>query len=102
MGIDVAINSKEDPEGLQREVDKLGRGGLPVIFEATGARGPLMQAADLIGERGRLVMISQVHGEALPPIDGLQGKLPTQSIFIVKITVDAPRRADASAASHPA
>ena len=69
MGVDIVINSKEDPEGLQREVDKLGRGGLPVIFEATGARGPLMQAAELIGERGRLVMISQVHGEALPPID---------------------------------
>ena len=28
-----------------------------------------MQAANLIAERGRLVMISQVHGEALPPID---------------------------------
>lgn len=69
MGVDVAINSKTDPEGLQREVEKLGRGGLPVIFEATGARGPLMQAAELIGERGRLVMISQVHGEAMPPID---------------------------------
>ncbi|MCI8993898.1 MAG: zinc-binding alcohol dehydrogenase [Eubacterium sp.] len=69
MGVDIAINSKEDPEGLQREVKKLGLGGLPVIFEATGARGPLMQAAELIGERGRLVMISQVHGEAMPPID---------------------------------
>lgn len=69
MGIDIAINSKTDPEGLEREVAKLNRDGLPVIFEATGARGPLMQAAELIGERGRLVMISQVHGEAMPPID---------------------------------
>ena len=69
MGVDIAINSKTDPEGLEREVKKLGCGGLPVIFEATGARGPLMQAAELIGERGRLVMISQVHGEAMPPID---------------------------------
>lgn len=69
MGIDIAINSKTDPDGLEREVAKLNRGGLPVIFEATGARGPLMQAAQLIGERGRLVMISQVHGEAMPPID---------------------------------
>ena len=68
MGVDVAINSKTDPDGLAKEVEKLG-GGLPVIFEATGARGPLMQAAELIGERGRLVMISQVHGEAMPPID---------------------------------
>lgn len=69
MGVDVAINSKTDPDGLEREVEKLGRGGLPVIFEATGARGPLMQAAELVSERGRVVMISQVHGEAMPPID---------------------------------
>ena len=69
MGVDVAINSKTDPEGLEREVAKLNRGGLPVIFEATGARGPLMQAAELVSERGRVVMISQVHGEAMPPID---------------------------------
>lgn len=68
MGVDVAINSKTDPEGLEKAVAALGR-DLPVIFEATGARGPLMQAAELIGERGRLVMISQVHGEAMPPID---------------------------------
>lgn len=69
MGVDVAINSKTNPEGLEREVAKLNRGGLPVIFEATGARGPLMQAAELVSERGRVVMISQVHGEAMPPID---------------------------------
>lgn len=69
MGVDVAINSRTDPDGLEREVEKLGRGGLPVIFEATGARGPLMQAAELVSERGRVVMISQVHGEAMPPID---------------------------------
>lgn len=69
MGADVVINSKEDPDGLEREVAKLNRGGLPVIFEATGARGPLMQAAELVSERGRVVMISQVHGEAMPPID---------------------------------
>jgi len=69
MGVDIAINSKKDPEGLKNAVESLGWGGLPVIFEATGARGPLMEAAELIGERGRLVMISQVHGEAMPPID---------------------------------
>ena len=70
MGVDIAINSKTDPEGLEIEVAALNRGGLPVIFEATGARGPLMQAAELVSERGRLVMISQVHGEAMPPVMG--------------------------------
>ncbi|MCD8217689.1 MAG: zinc-binding alcohol dehydrogenase [Clostridiales bacterium] len=69
MGVDVAINSKTNPDGLEEAVKALGIDGLPVIFEATGARGPLMQAAELIGERGRVVMISQVHGEAMPPID---------------------------------
>lgn len=69
MGVDIAINTKNDPDGLEKAVEALNIEGLPVIFEATGARGPLMQAAQLIGERGRLVMISQVHGEAMPPID---------------------------------
>ncbi len=69
MGVDIAINSATDPDGLENAVKALNRGGLPVIFEATGARGPLMQAAELIAERGRLVMISQVHGQAMPPID---------------------------------
>lgn len=68
MGVDIAVNVKEEPEGLKEAVEALGR-ELPVIFEATGARGPLMQAAEMIGERGRLVMISQVHGEDMPPID---------------------------------
>ncbi len=65
----LTINPSEDPEGLKKAVEDLGYGGLPVIFEATGARGPLMEAAELISERGRIVMISQVHGEAIPPID---------------------------------
>ena len=55
MGADVVINSKEDPDGLEREVAKLNRGGLPVIFEATGARGPLMQAAELASLIGTYV-----------------------------------------------
>ncbi len=69
MGVDVAINTGKDKDGLKKCVEALGMDGLPVIYEATGARGPLMEAAELIGERGRLVMISQVHGEAMPPID---------------------------------
>ncbi len=69
MGVDVAINSKEDPDGFENAIKALGRDGLPVIFEATGARGPLMQAAEMVSERGRVVMISQVHGQEMPPID---------------------------------
>jgi NADPH2:quinone reductase len=69
MGVDYAINPQEEPEALEEVVNSLDRGGVPVIFEATGARGPLMQAAELVSERGRVVMISQVHGESMPPID---------------------------------
>ena len=68
MGIDFVVNTKTDPEGLEKLIAELGL-EIPVIFEATGNRNALMQAAELIAERGRLVMISQVHGEALPPID---------------------------------
>lgn len=69
MGVDIAINPSTDPDGLQKAVDALDRGGVPVVFEATGARRPLMQAAEIVSERGRVVMISQVHGQAMPPID---------------------------------
>jgi len=69
MGVDYAINPSTDPNGLENIVNSLDRGGIPVVFEATGARGPLQQAAEIVSERGRVVMISQVHGEVLPPID---------------------------------
>ena len=67
-GIDAAINTTNDPDGLERTVKEMGI-ELPVIFEATGQRGPLMQAANLVAERGRVVMISQCHGQDMPPID---------------------------------
>lgn len=69
MGVDFAINPKEDPEGLQNVVDGLNQGGVPVIFEATGSRQPLEQAFELVSERGRVIMISQVHGENMPNYD---------------------------------
>ena len=67
-GIDVAINTTGDEDALERVVKEMGI-DLPVIFEATGRRGPLMQAANLVAERGRVVMISQCHGQDMPPID---------------------------------
>lgn len=69
MGIDYTVNTKDDPEGLEKLLKDLGFSGLPVIYEATGNRHALMQAAELVSERGRVIMISQAHGEALPPID---------------------------------
>ncbi len=69
MGVDFAINPKADPEGLLNVIDGLERGGVPVVFEATGSRQPLEQAFEIISERGRVVMISQVHGEDMPHYD---------------------------------
>jgi len=70
MGIDYVVNTKTDPDGIEKLLKELGIESVPVIFEATGNRQGLMQAADLVSERGRIVMISQVHGEDMPPIDG--------------------------------
>ena len=67
-GIDYAINTKTDPEGLEKLLAELDL-EIPVFFEATGQRSALLQAANLVGERGRVIMISQVHGQDMPPID---------------------------------
>ena len=71
MGVDYTVNTKKDPEGLGKLLRELGlmESGVPVIFEATGNRAALMQACELVAERGRVIMISQAHGESLPPID---------------------------------
>jgi len=69
MGVTVTINPKEDPDGLEKAVNELCGGSVPVVFEATGSRQPLEQAFEIVGERGRVVMISQVHGETMPNYD---------------------------------
>lgn len=68
MGVDFVVNTKTDPEGLEKLIAELGI-EIPVIFEATGNRNALIQASQLIAERGRIIMISQVHGEDFPSID---------------------------------
>ncbi len=67
MGVDYAINTKKEPGKLEEIVESLG--GVPVVFEATGVRQPLEQAFEIVSERGRVVMISQVHGEDMPHYD---------------------------------
>ena len=69
MGVHYAINPKTEPGKLEEVVASLGTGGVPVVFEATGHRKPLEQAFEIVGERGRVVMISQVHGEEMPHYD---------------------------------
>jgi NADPH:quinone reductase len=69
MGVHYAINPKAEPGKLEEVVASLGMGGVPVVFEATGHRQPLEQAFQLVSERGRVMMLSQVHGEAMPAFD---------------------------------
>lgn len=69
MGVHYAINTRKNPHGLEEVVSSLNRGGVPVVFEATGARQPLEQAFEIVSERGRVVMISQVHGDDMPRYD---------------------------------
>lgn len=69
MGVHYAINPKTEPNALAEVVNSLGMGGVPVIFEATGARQPLEQAFEMVAERGRVMMMSQVHGGDMPKYD---------------------------------
>lgn len=68
IGIRHAINPDQSPDELRDLVATLGTGGVPVIFEATGAREPLRQAAALVSERGRIVMISASEDGSLPDL----------------------------------
>lgn len=69
MGVHYAINTKTEPNALVEIVNSLGMGGVPVVFEATGARQPLEQAFEIVAERGRVMMMSQVHGGDVPKYD---------------------------------
>jgi threonine dehydrogenase-like Zn-dependent dehydrogenase len=68
VGVHHAINPQTEPDALDAIVEELGLGGIPVIFEATGQRAPVEQAVQLVSERGRIVMLSTVHGDTVPNI----------------------------------
>ena len=68
LGAHVAINPVSQPEALSDCIAKLDRGGIPVVFEATGSRQPLEQAVAVVSERGRVMMLSTVHGDVAPRI----------------------------------
>lgn len=75
LGAHLAINPNKQPNALAEVIAELGLGGIPAIFEVTGSRGPLEQAVDLVSERGRIMMLSTVHGDSAPNItEGLMMK----------------------------
>jgi 2-desacetyl-2-hydroxyethyl bacteriochlorophyllide A dehydrogenase len=95
MGAHYAINPKTEPGKLEQVVASLGTGGAPVVFEATGSRQPLEQAFQIVSERGRVVMMSQVHGGDAPRFDeNLMMKGATLIGSFVNSKPFALRRAD--------
>lgn len=69
MGIHHAINTRTHPDELARVIDSLNTGGVPVVFEATGAREPLELAFEIVGEHGRVMILSAVNGGNMPKFD---------------------------------
>ncbi len=66
MGIQYAFDAKQSADEIQQLLAQCDSGGFSVVFEATGMRQPLLQAFELIGERGRVVMMSQTKAGDLP------------------------------------
>ncbi len=65
-GIKHCLNAGSQIQELENIASSSSSGGFDVIFEATGQREPLKSAFDLVGERGRVVMMSQSQGDTLP------------------------------------
>lgn len=61
LGVHEVINGT-DASRLNRMMEGLPGGGAPVVIEVTGARAPLNQALDIVGIRGRVVMLGVTHG----------------------------------------
>ena len=80
LGAHQAINPEKHPDALNDIIADLGLGGIPAIFEATGSRQPLEQAVDLVSERGRIMMMSTVHGDIAPNIT--QGLMMKGAVLI--------------------
>jgi threonine dehydrogenase-like Zn-dependent dehydrogenase len=61
LGVHEVINGT-DAGRLNQVIGSLPGGGAPVVIEVTGVRAPLDQALDIVGVRGRLVMLGVTHG----------------------------------------
>lgn len=68
MGVNYAVNTKTDPNKLNKIIADLGTNGVPVVIEATGALEPLEQAAEIVIEGGRVMMLSVPSGDTVPDI----------------------------------
>jgi threonine dehydrogenase-like Zn-dependent dehydrogenase len=66
LKIDHCLHAIDDANEVSALASNNRAGGFDVVFEATGQREPLKNAFDLVGERGRVVMMSQSHGDTLP------------------------------------
>ena len=60
MGAHHMINVRENPDELYYVVDRLGTGGVSVVFEAAGSREPLDSAFRIVKEQGRVMLLGVV------------------------------------------
>ena len=51
-----------DTARLKKIIEGLPGGGVPVVIEVTGVRQPVEQALDIVGLRGRVVLLGTTHG----------------------------------------
>jgi threonine dehydrogenase-like Zn-dependent dehydrogenase len=63
LGVDHAINVKTKADELDRVIENLGPGGPAVVFEAAGSHITMDLAFKLVGERGRVMIMSTVHDD---------------------------------------
>jgi NADPH2:quinone reductase len=62
LGIQEVVNGT-DKARLKSILAALPGGGVPVVIEVTGVRAPVEQALDIVGIRGRVVLLGTTHGE---------------------------------------
>jgi threonine dehydrogenase-like Zn-dependent dehydrogenase len=63
LGAHLAINVKTQSDALEQAIANLGPGAPAVVFEAAGSHVTMDLAFKLVGERGRVMIMSTVHDD---------------------------------------
>jgi 2-desacetyl-2-hydroxyethyl bacteriochlorophyllide A dehydrogenase len=61
IGVHHAINVKTHPDELEKTLGDLGPGAPAVVFEAAGSHAAMDLAFKLVGERGRVMIMSSIY-----------------------------------------
>jgi len=63
LGAHITVNVREHQDELERTLKGLGSGGPAIVFEAAGSPETMTQSLALVGERGRVMILSTVHDD---------------------------------------